>query len=320
MAARAFTKAENGLWTPQQAGLVTNRYSAAWNNASPHQREQGRLFFPMWNNDAQHVSKMYGGNMEQSAAMAAHLSPGTSADINRMMAFQMGHLSDSQRDVKIPEAKAIFDENPLPKKDQVNRKGETVLTKAGNPKQVVDRAHPDYEPLMERREKARTDAGIIPGSPLRFQSMDNIARAAQAMTHEDPLSTLGKVKISDFGHTIADPTWPRAPIDTHIHDAGMGRTDIPYDVDRGLGALGRYGNFSAALTASHQMTAPQENMGDYLGGIWFHQRDTKYAQNPNSATARKAHESKVKSLYSHPESQLWVPESHGRPPLQDAPA
>ena len=63
----------------------------------------------------------------------------------------------------------------------------------------------------------------------------------------DPMGSLGHLKLRDFGGLIHDPTgYNRAPIDTHYHDVGVNRIDIPYAQSRGLGSVGRYEHFQGA--------------------------------------------------------------------------
>lgn len=303
-----------GLLTPQHRGVITKRFIRMDSTLTPEQRQKGADFYPIWHDDSSAMSHIMGGGSvtpTHAAAVLARLSPATGADPNRMMGFQFSHLFANGRMDRIDQAAQDMADNPLPMR----------TSKSG--KKVIDTSHPDYDKIVSRREQIRQSVGISRGTPLANQSMINIAAAYHATQHSDPLSTLGKVKIGDFGRTIDNPDYGRAPIDTHIYDLGEGRTDIPYKAARNLTAVNKsgtnphYEHRQAALESARQIAAPESRMGAFMGGLWFGMRDLKQSQNPGSASTEKAHQTMVNNFRNHPEAGMFDPVRLGRPSLQD---
>lgn len=296
----AFERTPSRNWSPQlQAGLVRNTVEA-YRDTTPKQRHLGAQFYPDWNEDAQYLGQQMGhATHEHASAMIARLSPQTEAEMNRMMGYQTLHMDDVQ--TRHVTDSATFSQEALK-----------------HPKGSPERAA-----LTKRSGELRAKAGIV-GTPLGNQSSGNIARSLSHRegTNPNPLDTLGEVKISDFGHTIHNPAHVRQTVDTHYHDAMHGRTDIPYDMDRGLGAKGRYEEHQTVAGLAYHRSAEQglvdpekTTPNGFMGGVWYHQQQTKANNNPAASKSRKASDSRLRNLMANPRSAEWDPAKHGQRPV-----
>lgn len=291
-----FERTPSGVWTPQRTARIANNLVAAFGAASPNERSLGNRFYPDWNEDAQYLADKAGVSREHGAAMLARLSPQTEAEMNRMMGYQLLSVGDKQA-------------------AHIHRAAE--LSRAAM--KVKGSAR---EELNAAAKQVRAMAGLQ-GTPLNLQSNVNISAALRHRNGEttDPLGSLGRVKIGDFGHAIHDPRSPRQVIDTHYHDAAVGRTDIPYEYDRGLGAPGRYENFSHAASRAYSMAVergvldPSETPPNgFMGGVWYRQQQHKVNTNPKAMKARKASESRIANFLGASGSAAWDPAAHGMRP------
>lgn len=292
-----FERTPAGVWSPQRQAYVAKNLLGAFSSASPQERALGNRFYPDWNEDAQYLAQQAGVSPEHGAAMLARLSPQTEAEMNRMMGYQLLSIHDKQ-------AQHIHESAALARQAM------------GAPRGSAER-----EALVAESKAMRDKAGLQ-GTPLNLQASMNISAALRHRNGEttDPLSTLGQVKINDFGHAINDPRSPRQVIDTHYHDAAMGRTDIPYKTDRGLGAPGRYENFSHAADVAYEkavglgMLDPDKTPPNgFMGGVWYGQQQRKVNANPKAMKARKASESRIAN-FLRSSGAPWDPATHGQRP------
>lgn len=292
----------SGLWTPQRTTHVASNLVRAYEGASPHSRNLGQQFYPNWNRDAQYIGERSGHGVEHGASMIARLSPTTEAEMNRMMGLQL--LSVDDRSAAL-----------------IHRSAAVAAEAARHPTGSVDR-----ERLRGEAMSLRERAGLA-GTPLNLQSSVNIGHALRIRDGEvaDPLGSLGRVKIGDFGHTIADPYRRRQVVDTHYHDAALNRTDIPYDADRGLSAISRYTNIQAAADSAYQRAGRiglvdhrEVPANGFMGGIWYAHQQRKVAENSDARTARRASESRIANFLSNSPSaasgRSWNPAHHGLVP------
>lgn len=303
---RAFVQTDPKLWTPDRTTRVsrniTDRLAATQQN-EPHLAHMGRQFYEHWNEDAHYLAGRAGVSPAHAAAGMARLSPKTGADINRMMAYQAVHLEDHQI-AHIERAREISMES---------RK-----FKDGDPKK---------EKLKAAVLSARAKAGL-PGTPLNLQGNDAILKSAALFRGkgDDPLGSLGKVKIHDFGRAIHDPSWPGQVMDTHYHDAAIGRTDVPYETDRKLGNIGVYQAYQHAAGRAY-ISADRRGLIDkrsttpnaFMGQVWYGHIQHKLDTNPDANKARRADMTRSANFLSRDNAHLWNPQAHGmRPIVPDA--
>lgn len=292
----------SGLWTPQRTSSVATTLLNAYQDATPHARNLGRQFYPNWNKDAQYIGDHIGRGVDHSAAMIARLSPTTEAEMNRMMGLQLLSVDDKSTAL-------------------VHRSADTAAEAARHPKGSRER-----ESLRGEAMRLRGQAGLA-GTPLNLQSSVNISHALRIRDGEvdDPLGSLGQVKIGDFGRTIADPRRRPQVIDTHYHDAALNRTDIPYDDNRGLSATSRYTNFQTSADRAYERAGrlglidhSEVPANGFMGGIWYSHQQRKVNENENARTARRASDSRIANFLAHSPSassgRSWNPEHHGLVP------
>ena len=126
----------------------------------------------------------------------------------------------------------------------------------------------------------------------------------------------------DFGESIVNPHSSRFPIDTHFHDATLGRLDIPYATSRGLSAKGRYEDFLRVGQQGHRLT--QQRLGEempitsWMGGIWYGHQQRKVETNPSSLSARRASVTKIDRTLNKIQSsgaKHLLPETYGLEPV-----
>lgn len=292
-----FERTPSGVWSPQRRAHVANNLFTAFQQASPEERALGNKFYPDWNEDSQYLADQAGVSPAHGAAMLARLSPQTEAEMNRMMGYQL--LSVGSKASEHMHASAEFAR-------------QAMSTPKG----------PEREALVEASRAARMKAGLQ-GTPLNLQSSLNVSAALRHRNGEsiDPLNDLGDVKINDFGHAIFDPWAKRQVIDTHYHDAALGRTDIPYDADRGLGTKSRYEDFQHSADVAYQKAVglgvvdpAKTPPNGFMGGIWYHQQQVKVNTNPKARKARLASESRIANFLGSSGSAAWDPAAHGMRP------
>ena len=301
--------ATEGLWTPQKQGIVRSNYAVGYLQATDQQRSLGAQFYPRWNADAQHLGERLGGTTEHGAAVLAHLSPANEAEQNRIQAYQLVHLMEQGHGETLAH--------------HIGRAAEHVTAANGLRSQIrymegrgedATRLHEQLDHHVTQADHHRQQAEIK-GTPLGSIGAREINNAIHAATSEDPMSTLESMKISDFGHTILHPEdYPHSPMDTHYHDLGVGRTDIPYNTPRGLGSVGRYRKMQELSQQAHQNVAGDVSAGAFMGGGWYHQQHRKVEQNPHAAKARLATETKIARMVNTRQYQPFLPTTHGMPP------
>lgn len=309
-----FQKTPGGLWSPQQTGAVANNLISAYQRAPKESLKLGKRFYPNWNEDAQHLGAAVGQTHEAGAAILAHLSPSNEAEQNRIHALQLVHGMDDRASMHMMKAGAAAS-RAKSSEVQMRHAVKNEDWAAANVHQEA------YDKHKAENAKLRGKAGIQ-GTPLGSLGSGFIAKALQvkAGVHEDPLGSLGDVKIGDFGRLIANPKYPRAPIDTHYHDAGVGRLDIPYAAERGLSSKTRYEHFQNAHQVARgeisEARGKNIDTGEMMGGIWYAHQQAKVNANPNAMKARKATETKLAGIRGSAAAQPFLPERFGlRPAL-----
>ena len=310
---------KGGLWTPKQKQLITGNYVRAYANAPDVHREHGEAFFPSWNEDAQHIGEHIakpgtGLAHEAGAALLAHLSPANEAEMNRIQALQLvhGNLNPQQVGHMMKAADAASrGASASSRRTAARKRGDT---------DAASRYHVEAESAKAEAAHHRGKSGLA-GTPLGFIGSREFAKAWSIREGDyegHPLDTLGDLKLGDFGRTIADPSYPKATVDTHYHDAGVNRTDIPYTTERGLSAKGRVAHFQGASESARQQIMKQTGThiepSAFLGGIWYAHQQRKVIENPDARKARKASNTKLENVrQSHMGSQ-FLPENYGLRP------
>lgn len=310
---KGFQALPSGLWTPQQTGAVAGNLVGAYQRAPKESLKLGKSFYPNWNEDAHHIGEAIGQTHEHGAAILAQLSPSNEAEQNRIHALQLVHGMDDKATAHMLKA---GESAGLAKGAGVRaRHAEGIGDSAGASHWTSEHAKHTADNLMHRSK-----AGIT-GTPLGSLGSTFIAKALQVKAGvPDPLSTLGNVKIGDFGHLIANPKAERAPIDTHYHDAALNRTDIPYATSRGLSSVGRYENFQNAHSVARGEVSEgigrKISSGEMMGGIWYAHQQRKVEENPSALQARKATDTKLGRIRASKAAQPFLPERFGlRPSL-----
>ena len=307
-----FAPMPSKLWTPRQKQLVTGNYVRAYQNAPDVARQHGANFYPSWHEDAQHIGQAIGRDTNAGAALLAHLSPANEAEQNRIHALQVTHgVSDRQEKHLLKAGQsASMATGAASRRTHALKAGDTVAASRW-----------DAEAQQHKADTARfRQLGGIKGTPLGGLGSREIANALKVRSgaHADALGSLGDVKIGDFGRLIADPTAKRAPIDTHYHDAGVNRIDIPYAQSRGLEAKGRYEHFQGAHEAARQQISRQTGVevstADLMGGIWYAHQQRKVEGNPSARKARLASETKLSRIRGSKSAQQFLPERFGLKP------
>jgi hypothetical protein len=302
-----------GLWTPKQTQLITGNYVRAYANAPDVHREHGAEFFPSWNEDAHHIGEAIGQGHEAGAALLAHLSPANEAEMNRIQGLQLVHGVSGKQAGHMVKAGAAASRGvgATSRRTAALRKGDTS---------GASHWHAEAESAKAEAQHHRAKSGLK-GTPLGYIGSREFANAWSIRTGNyegHPLDTLGDLKLGDFGRTIADPSHPQVTVDTHYHDAGVNRTDIPYTTSRGLGAKGRVAHFQGASEAARQQIMSQTGVhiepSAFMGGIWYAHQQRKVMENPDARKARKASNTKLENVrQSHMGSQ-FLPENYGLRP------
>lgn len=314
----AFKQMPAKLWTPQQTLTVAGNLSRAYLNAPPEALAHGAQFYPEWEQTAGHIGEMIGQDQAAGAALLAHLSPATEAEMNRIMGLQMVHGglgSSRQMSALRSAAQAAVEAKGF-------KSRETAAKKRGDTR-AASHWNDEYQKAKASAQAHRRRTGIA-GTPLGGQASNAILNAMnirEGIT-ADPLGSLGDIKIADFGRMINDPYgYERPPIDTHYHDAAMGRTDVPYAVKRGLSAKGRYESFQMAHQMAHAQTMEELGLdpdavahSTFMGGIWYAQQMRKAIENPDSMKARLASITKLANVRRNTKFAPYLPESHGLSP------
>lgn len=302
-----------GIWTPQQSAAVTRNYIKAYRNTPVSHLKLGEQFYPEWHEAAGVIGSLRGQSVAHGAAVLAHLSPSNEAETNRIQALQMASTLDDSALANLVKA------------GEHQSLAQSAGLRATRSKDLSSSERKDYADAAEYHasEKARLkDAAGIKGTPLgRLGSRELGNAAAVLLGHhdDDPLASLGSAKIFDFGGLIHDPYgYSRAPIDTHYHDAGVSRTDIPYKAARGLEASGRYENFqrshASARNIVSEMLGVDISHGAFMGGIWYGHQQRKVNTNPDARQSRLSKETDLARVTSNPAFSHFMPEAFGLAP------
>jgi hypothetical protein len=305
-----FKMTPSGLWTPKQQKLVVANYSNAYLKTSPELLGYGAEFYPAWNEDAQHLGEVMGQDTAAGSALLAHLSPSKEAEENRLAAYQLVHGISDRNAARLQKAGEHA---------SAAKSAEVRMRHAEPGSTFHKQLQAEYAEHAAANRQLRGQAGIE-GTVLGNFGTREIAKALNVRQGgtDDPLSSLGVVKLGDFGRLINDPEeYDRAPIDTHIHDVGVGRTDIPYQQERGLTSVGRYEHFQDSIQTARtnvaDITGNDVSMGAFMGGIWFGHQQNKVNTNPNARKARMASETKLANIRANPANK-WAPENYGMRP------
>lgn len=286
-------------WTSQLQTSMANRVVRAVQGASDVHKRVGSRFYNDWNEDVHYLADKAGPptTHEHVAAALARLSPGTEAESNRMMGYQM--LSVNSHQAQHIHAAAEFHRQA----DQ----------------------HPEGSPQhlsLKAAASASRRSASLGGTPLDSQSSTNISMALRHFHGEttNPLETLGKVKISDFGRTLHNPNHPDMVVDTHFHDLQVGRTDLEYKTARGLGAQGRYDNHQAVGAQAYRQAdrkgiidARETTPNAFMGMGWYAHQQNKVNVNFAARRARSASESRIAN-FTRAGTEPWNPAAHGQRP------
>ena len=294
-------------WTPQRTTSVAGRLSRAYEATPPHLLEAGAAFYPTWNETADHVGQHLGKSVEHGAAVLAHLSPANEAEVNRIQGLQMVH---GVSDKGLGHLVRAGEHATMAKSTEVRLRHMQPGTRAHT---ALSDDHAAHTAEIERLRRVAGVRGTPLGS-LGSRELGNAARVIMGHHDDDPLGSLGSMKIRDFGGDIADPNSHRVPIDTHYHDAAEGRIDIPYKANRGLLAVGRYEGYQGASVQAWQNTAPDIRHSAFMGGIWYGHQQRKVDANPNALKSRRASDSKIAGIRANPAFAHFMPEAHGLSP------
>jgi hypothetical protein len=309
-----FTKTAAGLWKPEQIQTAGANLVRAYESAPKLAHRYGKKFYPEWHETAEHIGAAAGLSTAHGAAILAHLSPQNEAEMNRVQAMGVVHgpIEGSRRTNAIIRAGQHAD---MAKSHNSSLR---EAEKRGDTKAMLHHAE-QYDIHHSENMRLRQASGIV-GTPLNWISSQRLSQAVRVREghFDDPLGSLGAVKISDFGRMTHDPRgYQRPPIDTHYHDAAMGRTDIPYDqkgADRGLDAPTRYENFQRAHQVAHAIAGGGTPHSSFMGTIWYAHQMRKAIENPESSKTRKAADTRLRNVQGNPRFSQWLPESHGLAP------
>lgn len=297
-------------WSPQRISHVSQNYTSAFLNTSPEMRAAGARFYPLWNETAEHIGNVVGGTTSHGAAVLAHLSPSNEAEKNRIQGLQLAHtLTDD-----------IAHHILLGAEHGLQAKSHEVSARHVQPGSSKHAFHmQEYEKHAKEVLRHRRATGYT-GTPLGSVGLRELANAVRVIQNqwENPLESLTTSKISDFGNLINDPAYHRVPIDTHYHDAGVNRLDLPYEAERGLNAIGRYGAFQQASNMGQRryerMSGDLILPGAFMGGIWYGHQQRKVMANPDAMSARRAADTILNRMRSDPSNVHFLPETHGLEP------
>lgn len=304
-------------WSEYKVGAVRHNYKQGFLQTPEHLLRAGAEFYPTWHEDAQHLSDAAGVPLANTVAMIAHLSPSNEAEMNRIQGFQMVH--DMIHNDRGFHAALGMAEHA--RRAQSARSRMQAVERQGG---AGSRQHRVLGAELKNHQMALQvlrDQSGVEGTPLGHIGARELSNAAHALIHADPMSTLSSVKIGDFGHQILDP-WGarRMTMDTHFHDAGVGRLDIPYKPERemrGLTAIGRYeglqGHAEAARISTSKQMGREIAPHEFMGGVWYGHQQRKATANPYATKARKASASKLARVLATPQFAHFLPATHGRP-------
>lgn len=265
-------------WSHQRTTATANRYIAAWEATSPALRAVGAEFFPTWNATAQHIGDHLGQTLVHGAAILAHLSPANEAEANRLQALYLVHNLDDDQ-LRLLTCAGNLSSQAVSAAVE-GRRVEAALRRAAR--------------LTARVKRLRAEAGIG-DTPLNQVGSRELRNAALVVlgAWDDPLESLKTPKLRSFALRIIDPYGLEIPVDTHYHDAGVGRLDIPYLAERGLSAKRRYAAFQAASIAAWRRAAPRIAHSEFMAGIWYGHQQRKADRNAESNRTRKASETRL---------------------------
>lgn len=294
-------------WSPQRETHLASNVVKSYQQTSAATRHLGAQFYPTWQEDAHEIGSRAGHGVEHGAAMLAHLSPTTEADANRMMGYQTLSLGDKAT-AHIHAA--------------ADKAG--VLARLPHPAKRTDEQHAIAEKLGSEIKEHRRAAGLT-GTPLNLQESRAISKSLKVRDGEDndPMGGLGELKKRDFGTAIATGgAAPRQVIDTHYHDAIVGRTDIPYATDRGMQSKGRYEGLSRVADRAYDyaknrgiLDEDHQKPNDFMAATWYNTQQRKADANPAARKARKATETKNQNFLHGSQSHLYDPAKFGQRPI-----
>ena len=299
-------------WSPQRKASIANRLVSAYLATPEHYKVLGGQFYVDWNHDAEFISALVGhSGSTTGATMLAAESPRMQADVNRMVTLETAHLGDRQTSAAL-------------------RAGELYKERARIPGQErrTSAQQEEHEKLTTEVNRLRRKA-FTSGGPIMTAgaTAENVAKALKIREGvvSDPYSVLNPLKTTDFAFAVA--TAGESPgrgvvVDTHYHDAGVGRLDIPYDAERGLDAQGRYRAIQEASVMAHkrlmesgQLHAHHQRPNDMMAAIWYNHRITKQQMMMAAGRTGSAQQTIMRNLLGHPKSAIWDPAAHGLRPV-----
>jgi hypothetical protein len=298
------------IWTPQRTQAVATRFVSAYQRTPENLLAHGREFYPTWHEDAHHIGTVTGLGHEAGAAILAHLSPANEAERNRIQAMQLVHgVDDKQAGMLLRAAKA----------SSAAKSAEVRLRGAATGSRFHTELAAEYAGQSAKNEQLRRRAGIV-GTPLEQATSGAIGKALRVRQGSvDPIESLGRMKLRDFGGQIADPYgYHRVAIDTHMHDIGVGRMDIPYKTKRGLEGVSRYEAFQTAHGVAHMkaqhLMGEEIPLSEFMAGTWFGHQQRKVNANPDAMKARRATSTQMARMRASEAAQPYLPERYGLRP------
>lgn len=298
------------IWTPQRSTGIATRLVRSYMGAPDEIKELGKQFYPVWNQTAEHLGRTAGLTTEHGAAIMAHISPKNEAELNRIQAMQLVHGVSANVHESMVRAAGHASA-------AASARGRMRGVPDGSPEHRELAAEVEHHNREVEAIKSRSGLKGTPAGSLGSREFGK-ASAVILGHHEDPLASLGVLKRRDFGGDIADPHSSRVAIDTQYHDAALGLTDVPYDLDRGLTNANRYEHFQQASAAAHhrvrEVTGEDISHPEMMAGIWYNHQLLKASVNAGSNSARKASETKINSIRRNDAFRLFLPETHGLVP------
>lgn len=293
---------------PSMGEIMAVNLANRFLSGTEQQHEKGAEFWQDWKSDATRGGELVaenwgnrGAGAQHGAAILSTLSPQTHSQVNRYMALQLGLRGEE-----------VLRAEPLIRHHLSMVEDFRQTDKSG----MSERAVEGRKAEIAAARLAVSDS--LRGTPLGSQPSTRLGQAmdiAEGRYNEDPFEPLGALKTADFSRAGADPAGAsRITIDTHIHDALHGRTDIPYDSKRRLDNPGVYENAQSAAQDSYNLTLEQTGMrpeelskSDYMAGGWVSHRESKQDASTKSSGAEKA----ASTLMAKPGYRPFAPELHG---------
>lgn len=310
-------------WTEHKTRSLRHNYSQGYMSTPAPLLKAGADFYPTWHEDAQHLADAAGVHLGNTAAMIAHLSPSNEAELNRIQGFQMIH--DTIHNDRAFSALLEMGQHAHHIASAQNKQRNIAKQGGTGSKEHLEQVmrEADHRAALD---SLRQQSGLH-GTPLGGVGARELTKAAHALIlpHEQAMASLG-VKTGDFGGQIHDPwNYPKMTVDTHFHDAGVGRFNIPYKHDpekgerelRGLSAVGRYraiqGNSEAARQHVQRTLGQEIEPAAFMGGVWYGHQQRKAEANPASRRTRQTAATRIANITSQRQFQHFLPQTHGRP-------